>query len=201
MFSACLIFIYFSFGMETLKCVLIQSASGKAQDGKAGRHKHSTLGGCTDGNTLEAQAFAINLMLQHQQVTVPKTPVGQPLSSRLSFLIQDSLVHCQSSIQLFYDLCKVEKQSFLQTKNVVGLFRTSSKSHLKAPVLGCLGGSVKASNFSSGQDLTVCEFKPCIRLCADSSEPGACFRFCLPLSLPLPNLCSVSLCLSKINEC
>ena len=28
---------------------------------------------------------------------------------------------------------------------------------------------------------------------ADSPEPGACFRFCLPLSLPLPRSCSVSL--------
>ena len=37
---------------------------------------------------------------------------------------------------------------------------------------------------------------PC-GLCADSSEPGACFRFCVSLSLPLPHLRSVSL--SKIN--
>ena len=35
----------------------------------------------------------------------------------------------------------------------------------------------------SGCDHTVCEFEPCIRLCADSSEPGACFRFCVSLSL------------------
>ena len=39
------------------------------------------------------------------------------------------------------------------------------------------------SNFSSGQDLAVHEFEPCIRLCADSSEPGACFGFCVSLSL------------------
>ena len=38
---------------------------------------------------------------------------------------------------------------------------------------GCLGGSVSwASAFGSGHDLTVCEFKPCIRLCADSLEPA-----------------------------
>ena len=38
-----------------------------------------------------------------------------------------------------------------------------------------------------------------IRLCADGSEPGACFEFCLPLSLPLPQLhaLSLSLCLNK----
>ena len=29
------------------------------------------------------------------------------------------------------------------------------------------------------------EFEPHIRLCADSSKPGAYFRFCVSLSLPL----------------
>ena len=39
------------------------------------------------------------------------------------------------------------------------------------------------------------------RLCADSSEPGACFGFCIsPLSLPLSCSRSVSLCLSVINK-
>ena len=41
------------------------------------------------------------------------------------------------------------------------------------------------------------EFESCIGLCADSSEPGACFRFCVSLSLTLPRSCSVSV--SKIN--
>ena len=31
--------------------------------------------------------------------------------------------------------------------------------------------------------LNVCEFEPHVRLCADSSEPGACFRFCVCVSL------------------
>ena len=53
-------------------------------------------------------------------------------------------------------------------------------------------------DFGSGHDLTVCEFKPCIRLCADSSEPEAasdcvCVSLCLSPALPLP------LSLSKIN--
>ena len=53
----------------------------------------------------------------------------------------------------------------------------------------------------SGHDLTVPEFEPRIRLCADSSEPGACFGFCVSLSLwPSPRSCSVSLCL-KNNKC
>ena len=55
------------------------------------------------------------------------------------------------------------------------------------------------SDFGSGHDLTVSEFKPCVRLCTDSSEPGACFGFCV-LSLPLPLLVlCLSLSLSKIN--
>ena len=43
-----------------------------------------------------------------------------------------------------------------------------------------LGGSVSwASSFSSGHDLTICEFEPHVWLCADSLKPGACFGFCL----------------------
>ena len=41
-------------------------------------------------------------------------------------------------------------------------------------------------DFGSGHDLTVGEFEPRVRLCADSSEPGAYFRFCVSLSLPSP---------------
>ena len=68
--------------------------------------------------------------------------------------------------------------------------------------LGRLGGSVGyATDFSSGRDLTVREFEPHVGLCADRSEPGAYFRFCVfPLSLPLPYSHSVSLCLSIINK-
>ena len=54
---------------------------------------------------------------------------------------------------------------------------------------GHLGGSVSwASNCGSGYNLTVCGFEPHIGLCADSSEPGACFGFCVSLSLCPPPL-------------
>ena len=47
-----------------------------------------------------------------------------------------------------------------------------------------LGGSVGwVSNFGSGHDLAVHEFEPHVGLCADSSEPGTCFEFCVSLSL------------------
>ena len=47
-------------------------------------------------------------------------------------------------------------------------------------------------DFGSGHDLMVHEFEPYVGLCADSSQPGTCFGLCLPLSLPLPCLSSVS---------
>ena len=51
---------------------------------------------------------------------------------------------------------------------------------LKGKNLGSLGGSDgEVSDFSSGQDLIVCEFEPHNSLCADSSELGACFGFCV----------------------
>ena len=66
------------------------------------------------------------------------------------------------------------------------------------PLMGRLGGSVGwATDFGSGHDLAVREFEPRVGLWADSSEPGACFRFCVSLSLPLPRSCSVSLCLKN----
>ena len=40
-----------------------------------------------------------------------------------------------------------------------------------------------APDFGSGHDLVVYEFEPHIRLCVDSSEPGACFGICVSLSL------------------
>ena len=40
-------------------------------------------------------------------------------------------------------------------------------------------------NFSSGHELIVCEFEPCVGLCADRSEPWACFGFCVSLCLSL----------------
>ena len=64
---------------------------------------------------------------------------------------------------------------------------------------GRLGGSVGwASDFRSGRDLADPDFKPCIGLSADSSEPEACFGFCLPLSAPSPLM--LCLYLSKMNK-
>ena len=68
--------------------------------------------------------------------------------------------------------------------------------------MGRLGGSVGyVTDLSSSRDLTVREFEPRVGLCAGSSEPAACFGFCVSLSLcPSPShALSLSLSLSKIN--
>ena len=71
----------------------------------------------------------------------------------------------------------------------------------KANIPGRLGGSVgEASHFGSGHDLAVREFEPRVGLCADSSEPGACFRFCVSLSLCPSPVHALSLSVSKINK-
>ena len=57
-------------------------------------------------------------------------------------------------------------------------------------------GWLSQLGFSSGHDLTARGFKPCVGLCADSSEPGASFGLCLPFC-PSPTLThsvSLSLC-------
>ena len=45
--------------------------------------------------------------------------------------------------------------------------------------------SVKRQDFGSGRDLTVHEFEPCLRLCADSLESKVCFGFCVSLCVSL----------------
>ena len=48
--------------------------------------------------------------------------------------------------------------------------------------------------------LTAHEFEPRVRLWADGSEPGACFRFCVSLSLCPSPVHALSLSVSKINK-
>ena len=60
-----------------------------------------------------------------------------------------------------------------------------------------LGGLVGwESDFSSGHDLMVPEFKPHVRLYADSLEPEAGFRFCVSFSLCSSPACALCACLS-----
>ena len=53
-------------------------------------------------------------------------------------------------------------------------------------------------DLGSGHDLMVRESEPCVGLCADSPELGACFGFCVALSLPSPaRACTLSLSLKN----
>ena len=74
-------------------------------------------------------------------------------------------------------------------------------SLLKESVPGRLGGAGGwASDFSSGDDLTLREFEPHVRLCADGSEPGASDSVSPSLSAPpLLTLC-LSLSKTKIKK-
>ena len=70
-----------------------------------------------------------------------------------------------------------------------------------AESLGRPGGSVSyVSDFGSGHDLPVRGFEPRVGLCADSSEPEACFRFYVSLSLCSSPAHVLSLSPSKINK-
>ena len=51
-----------------------------------------------------------------------------------------------------------------------------------------------------GHDLAVREFEPQVGLWADGSEPGACFRFCVSLSLCPSPIHALALSVPKINK-
>ena len=51
-----------------------------------------------------------------------------------------------------------------------------------------------------GHDLAVREFEPRVGLWADGSEPGACFRFCVSLSICPSPVHALSLSFPKINK-
>ena len=51
-----------------------------------------------------------------------------------------------------------------------------------------------------GHDLAVREFEPRVRLWADGSEPGACFRFCVSFSLCSSPTRALCVCLSLKNK-
>ena len=65
---------------------------------------------------------------------------------------------------------------------------------------------VKPLTSAQAMILRSIEFEPHVGLCADSSEPGACFEFCVSISLCPSHahaLClpvSVSVSLAKINK-
>ena len=79
----------------------------------------------------------------------------------------------------------------------VGLELMTPRSRVACSWGTWVAQSVRRPHFSSGHDLEVSEFEPRIRPCADSSEPGACFRFCISLSLCPSPARSLSLSVSQ----
>ena len=72
---------------------------------------------------------------------------------------------------------------------------------LKEQILGAPGWHSRLSvRLQPGHDLAVCELEPRVRLWADGSEPGACFRFCVSLSLCPSPVHALSLSVPKINK-
>ena len=118
---------------------------------------------------------------------------------RLSFstlVVFEILVSLRFSTRRLLTLCQLCLQTLLfGGQDALDVGCQSSLKCLWSP--GAPGWlSRLRSDFGSGHDLTVCEFEPRVGLCADGSEPGACFGFCVSLSLrPFPT-CS----LSQINK-
>ena len=85
------------------------------------------------------------------------------------------------------------KLSNVQVENTCRVLLSKAHNYM-----GCLGGSSHvSSNFGLGYDLTVREFKPHVRLHADSSGTGACFGFCVSLSLCSSPACTLCFSLSQ----
>ena len=75
------------------------------------------------------------------------------------------------------------------------------KCHKNHPHLGAPGWRSRLSvRLQPGHDLAVREFEPRVRLWADGSGPGACFRFCVSLSLCPSSIHALSLSVPKINK-
>ena len=77
----------------------------------------------------------------------------------------------------------------------------SEKVGLKNYDIGAPGWRSRLSiRLQPGHDLAVREFEPRVRLWADGSEPGACFWFCVSLSLCPSPVHALSLSVPKINK-
>ena len=80
------------------------------------------------------------------------------------------------------------------------IYMTGSTSK-HSPLLGAPGWRSRLSvRLQPGHDLAVRGFEPRVGLWADGSEPGACFRFCVSLSLCPSPIHALSLSVPKINK-
>ena len=128
------------------------------------------------------------LQHQHRQLLDLSTRTGTASSWAVTSadnLLQNRDIHVDIAIKVSRELLEFLKETTVLKPNATS---------------GRLGGSVsEASDFRPGHDLTVRESEPHVGLCADSSEPGAHFGFCVSLSLcPSPtHALSLSLSVSQ----
>ena len=92
---------------------------------------------------------------------------------------------------------KIQHPFLIKTLEKVGIEGT----YLKVIKAGAPGWRSRLSiRLQPGHDLAVPEFEPRVRLWADGSEPGACFRFCVSLSLCPSPVHALSLSVPKVNK-
>ena len=143
-------------------------------------------------------------MVRDQSGSLPSAQRGRsfpPLQPLQLYLNRDSLSLSRSGICymniLVYRWDLASSQTASQFSFIVCFLPPfSQESFFKRYTEGRVGGSVgQVPHFGSGHGLAVHGFEPLIRLCVDSSEPGACFRFSVSPSLSVPAL--LTLCLSQ----
>ena len=79
--------------------------------------------------------------------------------------------------------------------------RKMTKNMLKKKPIGAPGWRSRLGvRLRPGHDLAVREFEPRVRLWAEGSEPGACFRFCVSLSLCPSPIHALSLSVPKMKK-
>ena len=122
-------------------------------------------------------------------------------STGVRFLTSSSYSVWQWCVFFYLELFQIGSPNFSPRQGCTSLGDQAHTRQLKGCLMSnslwlrLLCGSVGwAADFSSGHDPQLCGFEPRIGLCADSSEPGACFKFGVSLSL-CPSL--LTLCLSQ----
>ena len=123
-------------------------------------------------------------------------PITWPVMFRPVFLAMRSVNSCRAGF--------LQQACTPSYKTGRGSRRTLSNwnhQHLRNGVFWgtCVAQSVEHLTSVQVMISRVHEFEPRVRLCADSSKPGACFRFCASLSFcPSP---AHALSLSLQNKC
>ena len=120
-------------------------------------------------------------------------------------VLQSSWVYCKPrkpagyQVLYFLGVFNIRKETWIHKKKsqeVNRVYFLRKGGGIEAPGwLSRLSGRLRLRSWSHR-----CEFELCVGLCADSSEPEACFGFCVSLSLWPSPVHALSLSVSKINK-